>query len=154
MKLSSAILIFGIAAVFASLPVEAKAPAVAHMEIQTSDLIRNAGPRPPDAEPGANWWYYGVILKETSGKSAIRLTGWSKCYITKDDVGCEKVRSNFKTLYGTDRIPPGGEIRLLKPAWVWAKKTGGTYSVEGSYWGVDDQSNKVRASYRLKFTSD
>ncbi|NQU60418.1 MAG: hypothetical protein HQ512_04755 [Rhodospirillales bacterium] len=142
--------LWALVALFSSVPVEATAGMVA----ETSELIRNAGPRPPDAAPGANWWYYGVVLKETSGKSGIRLTGWSKCYITRDDVGCENVRSNFQKLYGTDRIPPGGEIRLLKPAWVWAKKTGNAYEVEGSYWGLDDNGNKVRASYRLKFRSD
>ncbi len=126
----------------------------AQFEVRAGALIKNRPPRPADAPPGVNWWHYEVTLRETSGRSGITLTGWTKCYFTKDDTGCEKVRSNFKDLYGTDRVPAGGTVRLLGPAWVWAGKTGDTYKVEANYRGVDDSGHKVEGGYTFKMTSD
>jgi len=126
----------------------------AKLEVRFGSLARNQLPAPPDAPEGANWWYYPVTLLERTGKTGITLTGWSKCYTTPDDVGCEKVRDNFKQLYGSSRIPAGGSLTLLKPAWVWARKTGGTYDVEATYWGRDDNGHEVKGSYRFSVTSD
>lgn len=126
----------------------------AQFEVRAGALMKNRPPRPADAPPGVNWWHYQVTLSETSGRSGITLTGWTKCYITKDDSGCEKVRSNFKDLYGATRIPAGGAVRLIRPAWVWAGKTGDTYKVEANYWGMDDNGHKVEGGYTFKMTSD
>ncbi|MDA1090047.1 MAG: hypothetical protein O3A85_07030 [Proteobacteria bacterium] len=123
-------------------------------EVGTGTLVKNQPPRPPDAPPGYNWWHYQVTLRETSGRAGVTLTGWTKCYVTKDDTGCENVRANFDTLYGTARVPAGGTVRLIRPAWVWADKTGNTYKVEANYWGVDDNGHKVESGYKFKMTSD
>jgi len=133
---------------------EAETKPTAKFEARPGELLRNQPPSPPDAPEGTNWWYYPVTLRERSGRSGITLTGWRKCYITPDEVGCEKIRGNFKQLYGSDRIPAGGTLRLKKPAWVWAEKTGGTYDVEATYWGRDDAGHEVKAGYRFSVTSD
>lgn len=114
----------------------------------------NQPPRPAAAPDGYNWWYYNVVLREMSGRSAITLTGWSKCYTTKDDTGCEDIRDNFQQLFGATRIPAGGTLKLKTPAWVWADKNGGTFKIKATYWGRDDDGNEVKSGYRFTIKSD
>jgi len=132
----------------------AAATSGARFEVVAGTLTRNRPPRPPDAPAGVNWWHYDVTVRETSGRSGVTLTGWRKCYIARDSVGCEKVRDNFVDLFGANRVPAGGAIRLKRPAWVWADKTGDTYGVEATYWGLDDAGHEVRGGYRFKVRSD
>jgi len=125
-----------------------------HFMVEAGARSLNQPPRPSDAPGSSNWWYYDVILRETSGRTGITLSGWTKCYTTKDDTGCEKVRNNFQHLFATDRIPPGGTLKLKKPAWVWADKNGDTFKVEATYWGRDDDGNEVKSGYRFTIKSD
>lgn len=126
----------------------------AQLIVNKGALVKNRAPRPHNTPEGYNWWHYGVTLHETSGRSGITLTGWTKCYVTKDDRGCENVRDNFEQLYGTARIPPGGSVQLIRPAWVWADRTGDTYKVEARYWGVDDFGHTVEGGYAFQMRSD
>ncbi len=126
----------------------------ARLVIETGPLHRNTHVPPADAPVGANWWYYGVTLRETTGRSSLTLTGWRKCYTTPDHTGCEPVRANFDALFGSNRVPAGGALTLLKPAWVWARPTGSTFEVEATYWARDDAGKRLEARYRFSVTSD
>ena len=148
------VLAFGLFVAAAIFGAAAAAMPAAHFEVRAGTLIKNQPPRPPDAPQGVDWWHYQVTLRETSGRAGITLTGWTKCYITKDDAGCKNIRTNFMDLYGTTRVAAGGTVRLIRPAWVWAGKTGDTYKVEANYWGIDDNGHKVESGYKFNITSD
>ena len=132
---------------------QAIAPVRAEVAATVSRMRMNTPPRPAQTPPDANWWLYDVELLEKSGRTGVTLKTWRKCYQSPDMTLCEPWDTDIKRLFGTDRIPKGGAIRLLKPAWVWAEKTGYEYTISATYRGVDDRGHAVKAAYRFTITS-
>ena len=126
------------------------------LAISINNMRTNVPPRPVKAPPGANWWLYDLELKETSGQTGITLTSWRKCYLSPVPIKtrCEPWKDNIKELYGTDYIPKGGSISILKSAWIWAEKTGYEYTITGTYRGRDDTGKKVEAGYKFSIISE
>jgi len=124
------------------------------LEAVIGELRANVPPRPAQAADGANWWLYDVQLKETGGRVGLTLESWRKCYGRDSMERCEPWRANFRQLFGADRIPAGGSIRVVQPAWVWAEKTGNTYTVTATYRGVDDNGNRVETGYSFSVKSE
>lgn len=125
----------------------------ARIEAEYGEIGKNIQPRPTQTPEGANWWLYNVTLREKTGRIGVTLESWQKCYQGVGIMVCDPRRRNIKELFGTDRLPPGGMIRLRRPAWVWAEPTGNYYKVRGTYYGRDDKGNKVKAVYRFGVTS-
>ncbi len=126
----------------------------ARVEAEYGEIRKNARPRPPRTPEGTNWWLYDITLREKTGLVGVTVESWQKCYQGVGIMTCDPRRDNIKELFGTDRLPPGGMIRLRRSAWVWAEPTGNDYKVRGTYYGRDDNGNKVEAVYRLGVTSD
>ncbi len=123
----------------------------------TIDTMRtNVPPRPVKTPPDSNWWLYDVELKETGGKTGVTLTSWRKCYLSPVPIKtrCEPWKDNIKELYGTNYIPKGGSVRILKSAWIWAEKTGYEYTITATYRGRDDNGKKVEAEYKFSILSE
>lgn len=120
------------------------------------NMRTNVPPRPAKTPPDANWWLYDVELKETGGKTGVTLTSWRKCYLSPVPIKtrCEPWKDNIKELYGTDYIPKGGSVRILKSAWVWAERTGYEYTITATYRGRDDEGRKVEAGYKFSIISE
>jgi len=132
----------------------AAAEGEARLKAEYGNLRKNPKPRPSQIPDGTNWWLYDVSLREETGRTGALLTGWRKCYGDPEFTVCDPLRRNIKELFGTDRVSPGGMIRLRQPAWVWAEHTGYLYTISVTYYGLDDKGNNVEASYSFKVKSD
>ncbi|MBC8338476.1 MAG: hypothetical protein ISR51_06170 [Rhodospirillales bacterium] len=150
--LAAVLILFGSVPAVQADPLPAKPPA--RLEVTVAPRVQNRPPRPKGTPEDANWWHYGVTIREVTGQAGVTLTGWTKCYVGPRQSACEMVRANFKSLFGTDRVPAGGSIRLKKPAWVWADKSVPQMGVEARYIGVDDNGNPVQAGYTFRLTSN
>ncbi len=124
------------------------------LEAVIGELRADALPRPVKASPGANWWLYDVQLKETGGGVGVTVENWRKCYGRGQMGRCDPWRGNISELFGADRIPAGGSISLIAPAWVWAEKTGRTYTISATYRGTDDSGRAVEAGYEFSLKSE
>lgn len=126
----------------------------AALEAVIGDRRADALPRPAQATAGSNWWLYDVQLKETGGDVGVTVESWRKCYGIGQMGRCDPWRGNISELFGTDRIPAGGSISLIVPAWVWAEKTGRTYTISATYRGRDDNGRAVEAGYEFSIKSE
>lgn len=116
-----------------------------------SNIQKNAGsnPNPSQCKPsqGCRWWYYNDILQELDGFAGITVNSRQKCYNfpTLTDY-CDPIKTDIIQLYGTNHIIAGGQI-ISNNDYIYT--TDPSMTVTETYWGVDDNSNNVNASYTI-----
>lgn len=141
--------LFVLLAVWQGGAVGAEPSSKAAFAAESGTVIRNGAPKPPNVPDDVIWFVYPVTLKETSGKSGVKVTGYRKCYEGGETFRkfCDGVRTDIKRLYGADTIAPGGTLHLKRPAWVWSEPTGRTITVTVTYFAEDDDGKPLEAAY-------
>jgi len=126
--------------------------AVAQFSASYSNLQKNSNGAPPGFG-GGNWWYYDVTLRENGGIIGITVNSRQKCY-SSNVYGnwCDPIKTDIVARFGTNYIPPGGQI-FWSNNWIWFT-SGQTGTVTETFWGIDGNGNNVQSSYSLTVTSN
>ena len=110
-------------------------------------MQKNSNGAPPGFPgSGYNWWYFDTTLRETEGIVGITVNSRQKCYNSAFwGYSCSAVQTDIASKFGTNHISPGGQI-VWNNNYIWIGN-GDTVTVTETFYGIDDNSNNVQASY-------
>jgi len=135
-------------------PAQPQSGEIKAIKATSSNMTKNTGDQPAGTPPNIDWWYWELSLKNDNNFGVTILKRWkqlSSPYVNKS----EEVKDSFVEAFGTDYIPPTGEI-VNRHAWAFFPRQPAPYQATFTmtFYGKDDFGRDVQVSSSQTFTVD